>query len=642
MVDAMRRAEQASSYNHWKEDASIDSSSAAGYPPEMQSPYGDGRPSNGVRRPESPDDQGAVYLLEHLATFTVSSDMGTLGPRDGMRRLLQMEKTTGIWTQKMELRLRNQSVVIVDHENGDLVERFPMQLIREPTAFTSNDPKELYNNIFIFIITEDPTRHSMNPPEMHIFQCLRVSAQQLVEEMKAYLSGKLVRPQRLPPPPSSPPPEPPNGVHRRDQMALFNAQSRHFESSRHSSRERERAGSDVNTDDVSSTSSEKYERDVSVLNHCFDDIEKFIARLQHAAVAAHELEKRRKSRKMKKKEIGEGLLSMRAKPPPRRDFVEILQKFKLSFNLLAKLKAHIHDPNAPELVHFLFTPLALIVDASRDSNHGANLPVEVVAPLLTRDAIDLLVNCLTSKESELWHSLGEAWCRPRDQWEGHLPPYNPVFMDGWAPDLHEERERGGSAMRAAAAGEAQRLRADKIRRAEQEAERREHAFRDDRYNSDPYYDSDQPSLPSPSSRGGYRRQQRHSRDERERTRTPSSERGAQGARSDASAESMGASSFLRQQRIWFDDLKLRSARIVQVTYPRTANNDKELTVTRGEYLEVIDDSRKWWRARNSRGQTAHVPHTIVTPVGPDDSDPAASADWVKREKQDKKGEFRYM
>ena len=59
-----------------------------------------------------------MYLLEHLATFTVSPEMGTLGPRDGMRRLLQMEKTTGIWTQKMELRLRNQSVVIVDHENG--------------------------------------------------------------------------------------------------------------------------------------------------------------------------------------------------------------------------------------------------------------------------------------------------------------------------------------------------------------------------------------------------------------------------------------------------------------------------------------------------------------------------------------------
>lgn len=48
-------------------------------------------------------------------------------------------------------------------------------------------------------------------------------------------------------------------------------------------------------DEVSSTSSEKYERDVTILNHCFDDIEKFIARLQHAAAASRELERRRRS-----------------------------------------------------------------------------------------------------------------------------------------------------------------------------------------------------------------------------------------------------------------------------------------------------------------------------------------------------------
>lgn len=64
---------------------------------------------------------------------------------------------------------------------------------------------------------------------------------------------------------------------------------------------------------------------------------------------------------------------------------------------------------------------------------------------------------------------------------------------------------------------------------------------------------------------------------------------------------------------WLDALTARGAKLVQVTYPRTANNDKELTVARGEYLEILDDTRKWWKARNMRGQMAHVPHTIVTP-----------------------------
>lgn len=80
----------------------------------------------------------------------------------------------------------------------------------------------------------------------------------------------------------------------------------------------------------------------------------------------------------------------------------------------AKLKHHIHDPNAPELIHFLFTPLALIVDASHDTHYlPPNLPAKVVSPLLTQEAINLLINCVTSKETELWHSLGDAWLIPR-------------------------------------------------------------------------------------------------------------------------------------------------------------------------------------------------------------------------------------
>lgn len=38
---------------------------------------------------------------------------------------------------------------------------------------------------------------------------------------------------------------------------------------------------------------------------------------------------------------------------------------------------------------------------------------------------------------------------------------------------------------------------------------------------------------------------------------------------------------------WARGVAARGGRVVRVTYPRTANNDKELTVVRGEYLEVI-------------------------------------------------------
>ena len=91
-----------------------------------------------------------------------------------------------------------------------------------------------------------------------------------------------------------------------------------------------------------------------------------------------------------------------------------------------------------------FTPLALIVDASHDSHYGPNLPSKVISPLMSNDAIELLINCLTSKENELWHSLGEAWYVSRQEWKGYVPPYRPVFMDGWSPPvLYDDGDRQG-------------------------------------------------------------------------------------------------------------------------------------------------------------------------------------------------------
>ena len=99
------------------------------------------------------------------------------------------------------------------------MERFPAGLIQEPTAFTSRDPMEMYNNILVFTVSDDSC--SGQRAEMHIFQCQSVSAQDLVEDLKMLQLGKLVRaggsprgPRgHIPPPPALPPPEPPvNGL----------------------------------------------------------------------------------------------------------------------------------------------------------------------------------------------------------------------------------------------------------------------------------------------------------------------------------------------------------------------------------------------------------------------------------------------
>lgn len=64
------------------------------------------------------NDSEPTYLMEHLATFTVTIETGIVYPADGMRRLLQLEKSNGIWSQKMQLRLERSWVLIMDNETG--------------------------------------------------------------------------------------------------------------------------------------------------------------------------------------------------------------------------------------------------------------------------------------------------------------------------------------------------------------------------------------------------------------------------------------------------------------------------------------------------------------------------------------------
>jgi hypothetical protein len=55
-------------------------------------------------------------------------------------------------------------------------------------------------------------------------------------------------------------------------------------------------------------------------------------------------------------------------------------------------------------------------------------------------------------------------------------------------------------------------------------------------------------------------------------------------------------------------------RICAVKIDRKGQNNKELTVRRGELIEIENSSKKWWRARNFHGDVGHVPHNIVEEI----------------------------
>lgn len=58
------------------------------------------------------------FELDHLATFAAGTRNGVIHAEDGLRKLRQMENTTGIWTMRCILIVERNYVVVVDNSTG--------------------------------------------------------------------------------------------------------------------------------------------------------------------------------------------------------------------------------------------------------------------------------------------------------------------------------------------------------------------------------------------------------------------------------------------------------------------------------------------------------------------------------------------
>ncbi|KAG9481590.1 hypothetical protein GDO78_010694 [Eleutherodactylus coqui] len=537
------------------------------------------------------------YQVNHLVTFTIDEEDDVHTVEDAIRKLNLMDNKGRIWIQEMMLQVNSSSVKLLDVESKEELEVFPISAIQRCDTFL---PENRNRSLLVLVCQE----RYQPKADVHFFQSDEIGVESISEDINSAVSDsksgnnarrpavlrntqEKMNEQSTSAPNSFTPPRhwkqpqtryvsPAEILERESQRRLAKsanpslnpqviinpiAQTQQSSSSsedatysqvirpekylqvpqdngspqmqqKSSSGEQTIDVLTVDDDDTQDPMAIRAGREVDLLNHCFDDIEYFMANLQKSAEAFKVLNQRKKSRRSKKPEVGEGLLTLRAKPPKFEDYEEAARKYKYCFSLLARLRNNIMNPSSIELVHFLFGPLKTLVDSSG----GPDMAASIKSPMLTKEAVTLLSECLDETELELWNSLGPNWTKPRVEFpRDYCEPYYPTFKSGWVPT-----------------------------------------------NGDGKVWEDPVEL-----------QHRHE-ELRSQQSTPQVQQPAPPPALNGHEEA--------------------NSKCVSCTYDFVARNSNELSVLQGEILEVIDDSKKWWKVQNRFGQIGYVPYNILAPV----------------------------
>ncbi|NXM21754.1 EPS8 kinase, partial [Ploceus nigricollis] len=539
---------------------------------------------NYARDSVSSISETSQYHVEHLTTFVLDRKEAMITVDDGIRKLKLLDAKGKVWTQDMILQVDDKAVSLVDLESKNELENFPLSTIQHCQAVMNACN---YNSI-LALICKEPTQ---NKPDLHLFQCDEIKATLIHEDIESAISDSKSGKQKkrletlrmiskadsaIPPPPRAPAPVPPGTVTQVDVRSRVAAWSAWASEQGDYEKHRQYHEQEETAEMIAA----RIDRD-QILNHILDDIEYFVTKLQKAAEAFAELSKRKKTKKSKKKGPGEGVLTLRAKPPPPDEFVDCFQKFKHGFNLLAKLKFHIQNPSAADLVHFLFTPLHMVVQTTG----GPELASTVLSPLLTKDTIDFLRYTVTSEEGQLWMSLGDSWTKARAEWpkDHFIPPYVPRFRNGWEPPLlnfmgaPKEQELNHLAESVANVAEQQRKQEMK------------------RLSSEP------PGVPDYPPADGYAFSNTVYK------RGPLLDQGAAVA---AFKQTVSR----HVDRNYEAHNKAQSKKYAKCKYEFVARNNSELSVMKEEIVEILDDRKQWWKVQNKSGSTGFVPNNILDPL----------------------------
>ncbi|XP_048376913.1 epidermal growth factor receptor kinase substrate 8-like protein 1 isoform X2 [Stegostoma tigrinum] len=486
-------------------------------------------------------DDESQYYVNHLTTFPLGPGEETQTVEESIKKMKTLDSKGRIWTQEMLLQVNSSAVSLVDIESKDELETYPLDAIKHCDSLLDS---WRFNSILILMCKE---AHQANP-DIHFFQCSEVGADLIKSDINSAImdlksGGRSERPNALrlnqekmneqrtspPSPPLNRAPKAPTNYNSSIVQEAVSLPPSYTATTPMVSTELN--GTSGIPQDISE---QRMVRDVAILNHTFDDIEAFMVRLQKTAEAFKILDQRKKSRMGKKrtsKESGEGLLTLRARPPTQEEFIDVFQKYKYSFSMLARVKNHIIKPSATELIHFLFAPLDTMVQTA-----GVDVARSVVMPFLTNDAIHLLNSTLSQTEKAHWQSLGDYWTKSRLEWpaEHWGAPYQIQFRSGWQPD---DLDPNGAPWE------------DPV-----ELQHKHELLR--------LQQSGPQTAPVKQSNGTHNVETKH----------------------------------------------------MKCSYDFVARNSNELSVLSGEVVEVLDDSKQWWKVQNQSGQVGYIPFNILEPV----------------------------
>jgi len=531
-----------------------------------------------------------AFQVEHLASFQHESADSEITPEVAVKRLAAIGQDGGLFSQLMVMKLSNDYIKMLNGETMEPIEEYSIKSISLAKCITNT----LVEDLFVF-----STRYSSDKVgAIHLFHCRRTEAAIISTDINnrmrttnmstAMINGGFSNgePVQLNGHSAKVEVQPDEHEPKKD---LDNIGYVHDESSSHAhgvgvhqrveafqkistppkSTEIVRTGSksafDYGSKEVRQA---RVNRDVQILNHCIDEIEAFVVELRKANDARKRLDKKGMKKSMKKKY--ESVRNL-AKGPDEKTIVDVFQKFKFSFILLGKLKPHISNPNAPDLLNYLFVPLQIIVKAL-----GLEKARRVESPLLTSPAIDLLTGCLKTREQDFWRSLGENWylsaTAPQFRSKS-IQPYIPIFKNGWTPPEIVVDDRSAAAAKSAA------VMVERMKIVEEEVVHKKTAL------------------------------------EEIQTQEVKSHAVHKGPQTQVSVEEKHVEKVTKKT----DDKPIGLARLnmktekryALVVYDYWAHNNKELTIRAGEKVLILNDTRRWWLVRNGHDEEGYVPSTVL-------------------------------